>query len=198
MNTQVTRPKTTRPPPAPSLTVTNSEEFTSERLAVLQANLKKKNLQDMADSHATEHTFSATKSNTIHPKIDCNDKIPPTPIAPSKERAGCKAIKMAKLNKFIKRPVRTNQISTIHFFQTYVTPIVHRLLILEELKQKCQEILARQRKNAATKKKKANKKAQNMKAKAADRNYHHKETCMDKKRHSNEHYQRMSVALLRE
>ena len=158
MNSQMTHPTTTQPPPAPSLTVTSSEDFITEQLAVLKANLKKHFPQDMADSHATKHTSSAAKSNTIHPKLDCTDKIPPTPIAPSKQRAGCTVDKMEKLKKSLKRLVRTNCISTRHFLQTYVTPIVHRLSILEELKQKRRKILARQRKSAVTKKKKPTKK----------------------------------------
>ena len=143
----------------------------------------------MADSHATKHASSAAKYNTIHPKLDYTDKIPPTPIAASEQHSGFTADKMAKLEKLLKRPVRTNQISTRHFFQRYVTPIVHRLSILEELKQMRQEILARQRKNAATKKEKAKNKAQNMKAKAADRIHHYIETCMNEMHCSNEHYQ---------
>ena len=162
-NSQVTRLTTTQPPTAPSPTVTSSEEFIAKQLAVLQANLKKHFPQDMADSHATKHTSSAAKSNTIHPKLDCTDKIPPTPIAPSKQRAGCTTDKMAKLKKLLKQPVRTNQISTRHFVQTYVTLIVHCMLILEELKQKRREILACQRKNAVTKKKKPTKKPKTQK-----------------------------------
>ena len=118
-NSQVTCPTTTLPPPASSPTVIISEDFITEKLTILQANLTKHFLQDMADSHATKHTFSAEKSNTIHPPLDCTDKIPPTPIAPSKQRAGCTADKMEKLKKLLKRPVRTNKISIRHFFQTY-------------------------------------------------------------------------------
>ena len=173
-NSQVTRPTTTRPPPAPSPTVTSSEDFT-EQLAVLQANLTKHFPQDMADSHATKHTCSAAKSNTIHPQLDCTDTIAPTPIAPSKRRAVCTADKMEKLKKSLKRPVRTNRISTRHFFQTYVTPIVHRSSISEELKQRRRQILVRQRKNVVTKTENANEKAQNVKATAADRTHHHLE-----------------------
>jgi len=103
---------------------------------------------------------------------------------------------MEKLKKLLKRPVRTKQTSTGHFFQTYVTLILHHLSILEELKQKRWEILAHQRINAVTKKKKPNKKAQTMKATAADRTHHHLEICMNKKRRSNEHYQRMICGTL--
>ena len=68
--------------------------------------------------------------------------------------------------------------------------------ISEELKQKRQEILAYQRKNAVTKKKKATKKGQTMKATAADRTHCHLETCINEKRRSNEHYQRMICGTL--
>ena len=104
---------------------------------------------------------------------------------------------MAKLKKLLKQPpVSKNWISSQFFFQTYVTPIVHHATILEELKQKRQEILARQRKNAATNKEKANKKAQNMKSKATERTQHQEETCINEKRHSNEHYQTMIFGTL--
>ena len=43
---------------------------------------------------------------------------------------------------------------------------------------------------------KANEKAQTMKATAADRTHCHLETCMNKKRRSNEHYQRMICGTL--
>ena len=42
-NSQMTRPTTTQPPSAPYLTVTSSEDFITKQLAVLKANLKKKN-----------------------------------------------------------------------------------------------------------------------------------------------------------
>ena len=65
------------------------------------------------------------------------------------------------------------------------------------MKQKHQEILARQRKNAATSKEKANEKAQNITAKAADRTQHHTETYMNEKRCTNEHYQTMICGTLK-
>ena len=76
--------------------------------------------------------------NTNHPKIDnCTDKLPPNPIATSKQCAGCITDKMAKLKKVLKQPsVMTNQILTRHFCQRYVTLIVHHATILEELKHK--------------------------------------------------------------
>ena len=114
-NSHVTRLTRTQPPTVPSPTVTSSEDFIAKQLAVLQANLKKHFPQDKAAFHATntKHTSSAAKSNTNHPKIDnCTDKLPPTPINPSKQHAGCTADKMDKLKKSLKqRPVRTNQIS---------------------------------------------------------------------------------------
>ena len=103
---------------------------------------------------------------------------------------------MARLKKLLKRPpVRTNQIPTRHFLHTYVTPIIHHLTILEELNQKHQEIIALQRKNAATKKEKANEKSQQMEAKATG-THQHIDTFMNENQHSNEHYQNMIFVTL--
>ena len=89
------RPTTTQPPDAPSPMVTSSEEFMAKELAVLQANLKKAFLQDMAAFQYTKHSSSTAKFNEHHPRIsNCNVKLPPTPIAPSKQRAGCTTGKM--------------------------------------------------------------------------------------------------------
>ena len=57
----------------------------------------------MADFHATKHTSSAAKSNTIRPQLDCTDKIPPTPTAPSKQCMVCTADKMEKLKKLLSK-----------------------------------------------------------------------------------------------
>ena len=64
------------------------------------------------------------------------------------------------------------------------------------MKQKSQEILARQRKNTATNKEKPNKKAHKMKAKAAERIQHQEETYMNEKQRSDEHYQTMIFGTL--
>ena len=130
-NCHVTRPTTTRPLPAPSLTVTSSGEPISKELAVLQGNLKNHFPQNMASFPATKHTSTAVISNTIHPKIKYTDKILTTQFSPSKKHTGCTAEKMAMLKKSLNQPVRTLKILNRHFFQTYVAPIVHRLLRLE-------------------------------------------------------------------
>jgi len=59
------------------------------------------------------------------------------------------------------------------FRHTYIAPIVPCAIISEELKHKCQEILARQSKNAAAKEEKIQKKrSHKVKTLAAEREQH--------------------------
>ena len=159
----VDHPTPTRPLPVPSPLTTSSEGFITGEMVILQAKLKKSFALDMADFHATKHTSTAVTSNVNQQQLNKSSYIhPPTSILPSQKSEGCIAGNMAKLKKWLYRPTVRMKISS-RYIQNYITPIDPRATLLEELKQKRQVLLAHQRDNAAAKKKKATKRAHQLK-----------------------------------
>lgn len=165
--------KTNQPLTVPSIMVTNSEGFIAREMAILQSKLKELFALDMADFHATEQSnISVAHSIVNHPKKNGpNVTSPPTPIYPSSMVKSERFIagEVDELKKLLNQlPVRMNQISHRYFFQTCTTPIVHCVRILEELKHKYQEILARQKENASAKTEKFKERDHQVKVLSAD------------------------------
>ena len=129
----------------------------------------------MADFQATkQHNISSDMHSIVnHPKTNQPTvTFPTTPVAPSLSE-GFTTGEMAKLKKSLDwPPVWTNQISHRYFFQASVTLIVHHAMLLEELRQKGQEVLAHQRVNAKANPEKAKIRANQMKAQVAERTQH--------------------------
>ena len=69
-------------------------------------------------------------------------------------------------------------------------------MLLEELKQKRQALLARQRDNAAAKKKKATKRARQLKVQAAEKAKHQATESTNATKRSNKHFQTMILGML--
>ena len=82
------------------------------------------------------------------------------------------------------------------YVQNYITPINPCVTLLEELKQKRQALLARQRDNATAKKKKATKRARQLKVQPAEKAKRQATESMNLTKCSNKHFQTMILGML--
>ena len=82
------------------------------------------------------------------------------------------------------------------YIRHYITPIDPHATILEKLKKKRQALLACQRDNAATKKKKATKRARQLEVQAAEKATHQATESMNATKRSNKHFQTMILGML--